>query len=202
MGRKMKTRRARRTSQRGRRARSGASQRPSGASEGLAGLLALTSPIWILAARPSVAELFSVGGYGPDLLPLAVAVVAWTRPAVTAILFATLLGCLTDVTSGAPWGVGAAQLAVLAAAFAGLRQAVATELPGTRVLLVGCFLLIERIVNALVLNTWIPGLDLSFAIPRALWLALITTAFAPLAFAVGSSLQTEASTVVGGRLRL
>jgi rod shape-determining protein MreD len=202
MARRTKTRRGRRTSQRGRRAGSGASQRPSAAGDSFAGVLAVTSPLWILALRPCAAELFSVGGYGPDILPLAVAVVAWTRPAVGALLFATLLGCMGDVLSGAPWGVGAGQLAVLAAVFAGLRQAVATELPGTRILLVGCFLLIERLVHALVLSVWVPGLDLSFAIPRALWLALITTAFAPLAFAVAASLQTATSTVVGGRLRL
>lgn len=178
------TSRARRTTRR--------TARPSAGlawgGDALAALLALCAPLWLLALRPAAASLLTVGDCAPEILPLAVAVVAWTRAPAAAILLGLFLGCGSDLASAAPWGCGGIRLGVLAAAFAALRRSVATDVPGTGVLLVGVFLLVERLAYAATLGVWVPTLDPSYAATHAVCVALLTTLLAPLAFGVASTL--------------
>ena len=163
-----------------------------GPSDGpLASILVLLAPVWVLALGQSGAEALRVGSVAPELIVLAAATVSWTRPGFGAVAFAVFLGCCADVTSGVPWGLAAARLGLLAAIFSSLRQALATEVPGADVLVLGCFLIGDRVAHALILDLWIPQLDLGVALARGGWIALYTTALAPLALGMARLLLGE-----------
>ena len=166
--------------------------RPSGLRRGLAGLLLLSAPLWVVALRQLVPQLLGATTVGPDVLAAALAVAAWNHRPASAVAFAALTGWLLDVPSGLPWGIGAARTAVLVAGLASLRRARALELPGARFVLLGVFGLVERLSAALALKLVWPEVDLEPLLIRGGWIALATLPLAPLAFSVSGGLCAEA----------
>ncbi|RMG17946.1 MAG: hypothetical protein D6731_03150 [Planctomycetota bacterium] len=150
----------------------------------LVGVLALTSPLWLLALRQTCGTTLAVGGASPEVFGLAAGLVAWTRPAGRAAAFAALLGLLGDVSNALPYGLDAARLALLAAAVSRLRCALATDLPGASAGVLAAFLLVERASRVLLLAAWLPGLALAPALAHAVLSALYGVALLPVGFAL------------------
>lgn len=147
----------------------------------LAALLLLVAPLWVLAARQTLAAA-SPWSPAPDALLAAAAVAAWCAPPGRAALFAAVAGCLADVVADAPFGLFGARLAALVALFSGLRRGV--ELGGVgRAFVVLAFAGLERGLAALTLVLTAPeAVSLAPLLPRAGWSALMTTLLSPLAF--------------------
>jgi cell shape-determining protein MreD len=181
------------TARRGRRRGGARGRRPGSDWEGLAGLLALSAPVWLIALQAGCGELLAVGGVSPDVIALAIAAVAWTRPGFGAVLFATVLGCATDVTSALPWGLDGARLAFMAAAFVTLRQGFAAEVPGTNALMVAVLVAALELSRAALVVSWLPGIDPGAAFAHAGWVALYSAPFALAAVAASRSLEVGGS---------
>ena len=155
----------------------------------LAGLLLLSSPLWVVALRQALPELLGWAELAPDLLLLAAAVAAWRHAPVPAVVFAAAGGALMDVPSAVPFGLGAGRLALCAALFASLRRGVNSEVPGAGVVVVFAFALLERTLLALTLRAFDPALEVGPLLQRAGAIALCTGLAAPLGFAVSRALE-------------
>lgn len=158
----------------------------------VASLLSLLAPLWVLALGQAAGESLRIGGIAPDLVVLAVAACAWTRPGLGAVAFAVLLGCCADVTSGVPWGLAGARLGLMAAVYSSLRQGLATEVPGADVVVLVSFVVIERLAHVLTLSLWIPQLDVAGGLGRAALISLYTAILAPFALVVARALTGQA----------
>lgn len=173
----------------GRSARSGRAARPSAAWSGVAQLLLLTSPVWVLALRHALAPLVAIEGVGPDVAAAAAAAAAWRGRALPAVLFAAALGCLGDLASDVPFGVAGARLGVLTAAFVHLRHVLqGATFPGASLLVTGAFALLERASCALAIAWWVPAADAPRLLERAAAIGLYSALLGPLAFAVAATL--------------
>ena len=170
--------------------------RRSTAEEAAGSLLCLLSPLWLLALAQAAGESLAIGSVAPHIVLLAVATVSWTRPGFGAVAFAAVLGSCSDVASGVPWGLEAARLGFLAAVLSSARQAWATKVPGSAVLVVGVFILLERLAYVLTTSVWLPRLDLAEALAKACCIALYTIALVPIALIV---MRTLAGEVEDGR---
>lgn len=153
-----------------------------------ASLLSLLAPLWVLALGQAAGESLRIGEIAPDLVVLAVAACSWTRPGFSAVAFAVLMGCCADVTSGVPWGLAGARLGFMAALYSSLRQGLATEVPGADVFMLVTFVVVERLAHVLTISLWIPGLDLSAALGKAMWISLYTAILTPFALVIARAL--------------
>jgi cell shape-determining protein MreD len=149
--------------------------------------LVLSAPVWVPLLRYSTAELFAVGGVGPDVAPLAAVAAAWTRRPGSALLFAVILGASLDLASATPWGLGCARFLFLSLFVTRLRQAVDLEGVAPALLLGLGYALAERGAAALTLGLW-AGLPLEPLLIHAGLVALYSAALAPLAFLVAQRL--------------
>ena len=166
---------------------------PEGPGAAAVTLLLLAAPLWVSLLRHSVAEVAAVDGVAPDVALAAAAAAAWTRPsAAGAAAFALVLAGLGDVASDVPWGLAAARLAVLTALFAGAARVLAgAPVPGSSLLVVGAFALVERLAAALTLSVWVPEADLHALALRGAAIAAYTALLGPVAFAVARRLAPE-----------
>lgn len=162
---------------------------PSRDRSGLAELLLLLAPVWVVALRQALPELLGWNGLAPDFFLLAAAVGAWRHAAGPAVLFAAAGATLLDVTSAVPFGLAAGRLAVCVAVFASLRGEVRAEVPGVGVVVVCAFALLERLLQLLTLYAFQPELALGPLLARAGAVALVTGLTAPFGFAVSRALR-------------
>jgi hypothetical protein len=156
----------------------------------------LSAPVWVVALRQLLPELLGAVSVAPDLLSAALAVAAWNHRPLAAVAFAALTGCLLDVPSDLPWGVTAVRSGALVACLASLRGALALELPGARLLMLGLFVLVERLSAAVALKVMLPAVALEPLLTRGCWIALATLPLAPLVLAVSAALRADAGVEV------
>lgn len=160
--------------------------RSSSAGPGaLAGLVALAAPAWVVLLRAALPALLGTP-VAPDALSLATAATAWTAPRA-AVPFALVAGLLADAAGEAPWGAGAARLAILASLFGGARAASALELPGLGLVFVGLFVLAERLCDALLVAA-LSGAAAGPLCQQAVWVAGLTALAAPIGLSVARTL--------------
>lgn len=151
----------------------------------LAGLLALAAPAWVVLLRAALPALLGTPA-APDALSLATAATAWTAPRA-AVPFALAAGLLADASGEAPWGAAAARLAILASLFGGARAASALELPGLGLVFVGLFVLLERLLEALLVAA-LSGAPAGPLCQQAAWVAGLTALAAPVGLSVARTL--------------
>ena len=165
--------------------------RESGALAVLLGVPALLlAPLWAPLLRHAAADLFAVGGVGPDLAPVAAAAACWTRRPAVGIAFALALGASLDLASATPWGLGPARFLLLATFVTRLRRAVDAEGVGISLFLGAVCAAGERLSAALLLALFakLPPQPL---LGHAALVALYSAALAPLVFAAAQRLPGE-----------